>query len=115
MLVGITQWNNIKEAGFGDWYALTGFHIYDATVNAGTCPNWAKAMEQSNTFVIHEYAPGKIVYLRPEADLYMYFEDSPAPVIVQPDPTPNPVGCGTLTMGIMLLVLALPVLALLIK
>ena len=84
LLAGIAQWERVLHGGFGDWYAMAALHCYDSTVNAGTCPEWAGAFLSSNNFVIHEYAPTKIVYMRPEADLYMYFKDSPEPVVVPP-------------------------------
>ena len=69
-------------------------HYYDAGVNIGIIPYWAKPFSQSGGALIHEYAPGKIAWLRDESkfdnDVYLFFLDSPPP----PDDEP---GSGSTT------------------
>ena len=111
LVAGISQWKKIVDGGFGSWVGLAQLHCYDATMNAGTVPEWANEFEGYGGFLIHEYAPGKIVFMREEKDLYIFFKDSPPPPVVPPvddpiddpieDPLPEPQGCLSVIIDIL--------------
>ncbi|MCJ7826456.1 hypothetical protein MUP56_02470 [Patescibacteria group bacterium] len=105
LVAGIVQWNKIRAAGFGSWTGLTKLHCYDSTVNAGMCPEWAAEFNSYDGFLIHEYAPGKVMFMRDIKDLYIFFKDSPPPAevpIEEPtgEPTGEPETSGGTTGGI---------------
>jgi len=90
------KWNELK-ADWGTWVGLTKIHAYDTTVNAGTCPAWAKTFDAYDGFTIHEYAPGKIVFIRNGKtveqmydEIYNFFVDAPAPPVDPVTPPVNP-------------------------
>lgn len=81
------KWAEIVKAGFGSWVGLTKIHCFDTTTNVGTCPQWARDFEAYDGFAIHEYAPGKVAFMRKFEDIYIFFKDSappPADPVVPP-------------------------------
>jgi len=84
------RWDIIKQH-YEVIYAMAQLHYYDDALPIGQVPAWAAPFQQSGGALIHEYAPGKIAWLRDESkfanDVYLFFLDSPPPA---PEPTPPP-------------------------
>lgn len=84
----ITQalWEKIKTAGFGSWSGLTMWHYYDNTTNAGVIPNWMIEPNGYGGALIHEYADGKVCFLKEwtENNIYTYFLDTTPVTISEP-------------------------------
>jgi hypothetical protein len=74
------RWEEIKKHYEGI-YAMAQLHYYDESSNIGGTPFWAMPFQQSGGALIHEYAPGKVAWLRDENkfdnDVYLFFLDSP--------------------------------------
>ncbi len=88
LVLNDAKWNAIKDAGYGSWVGLTKIHCFDTTVNAGTCPAWARDFQAYDGFTIHEYASGKVAFMRKFEDIYIFFKDSAPPPA---DPVTPPV------------------------
>jgi len=95
------RWEKAIKPHYEGLYAQSHLHYYDASIAAGKVPTWALAWEQSAYLLIHEYAPGKIVWMRPEDkfanDVLMFFypADKPKPPAVTP-PTTTPTDPGVI-------------------
>lgn len=77
------KWNEIKKH-YPGLYAQSQLHYYDADIPAGQVPAWAVSWEQSGFLLMHEFAPGKVAWLRDEAsfesnDKYIFFDPCDAP------------------------------------
>ena len=77
-LISRTLWDAIKDAGFAAWSGLTMWHYYDNQVNAGTIPSWMTGANGYDGALIHEYADGKVMFLKEwnENNIYTYFLDT---------------------------------------
>ena len=100
LVLTAAKWQQIKDAGYGSWVGLTKIHCFDNTVNVGACPQWAQDFKSYDGFTIHEYAPGKVAFIREGKtveqlynDIYVFFKDSPPPPAPPPveDPIEDPI------------------------
>jgi len=82
------KWNEIKKH-YPGLYAQSQLQYYDASIPAGQVPAWAVPWEQSGFLLMHEYAPGKVAWLRDGDfegnDKYIFFNPCDAP-----EPPDNP-------------------------
>jgi len=81
-------------------YAQSQLHAYAPGV-AGQLPAWTNPWQQENNLLIHEYAGGKVAWVRPgnfDNDVYMFMVDSAPPpevippVVIPPDVIPTVAG-----------------------
>jgi len=90
------RWNERVKPHYPGLYAQSQLHYYHAGIQAGAIPNWILPWEQSAFRLIHEYSPGKIVWVRPTSDflndVLMFFTptDKPKPPATQPPTTTDP-------------------------
>jgi len=87
-------------------YAQSQLHAYAPGV-AGQLPAWTNPWQQLNNLLIHEYAGGKIAWVRPgdfANDIYMFMvdcaapEETPVPVPL-PDPIPDTIPDSDVVAG----------------
>lgn len=77
----LNLWDQIAKS-YPGLYAQSQLHYYDASVPAGHVPDWALPWQQSGYLLIHEYEPGKVVWMREgnfEEDIYIFMVDTDAP------------------------------------
>ena len=88
LVVSKARWEEIAKS-YSTWIGLTCFHYYDAKTNLGEVPTWLTAAIPHRTPLIHEYAPGKVAFLREwnDTEIYRFFEHSDPP---EPGPSPSP-------------------------
>ena len=66
----------------GTWGDLCWLHYWHPTADPydQSFPAWAKTFNDYGHLLIHEYADGKVAFMKPESDLYAFFVDAEAPV-----------------------------------
>ena len=88
-----TEWGDL---GWLHYYHLS--DPYDMT-----CPAWAKTFADYGHLLIHEYADGKVAFMKSEADLWAFFIEVPAPVEHPSDVNPpenQPISAGDLVIDL---------------
>jgi len=95
LVSGKAKMQEIIDAGFGSWSGLGKLHYFDTTISAGSIPDWVQGFNSYSNLLMHEYAPGLVVWMRPDStianDMYIFFEESEAPPAPPPPPPPPPV------------------------
>ena len=95
-LPGRMKWNEIKAHHSG-LYAQSQLHYYHPA-SMGVIPDWAIPWKQEEHLLIHEYADGKVAWMRPDDkfdnDIYIFMKGAELPqigdvVIQQPSLTRN--------------------------